>query len=162
MAGRRKSWESLTPKYRARLSRGGITKSKYESGASLAKARGHAKTPEHPREAARNPERYREYNRKREPRTSTHEDIAYTLNSARDAAYFNILGLLGDYIKFREPNVRANVYGGTRRPQHKDETGDIEMPGMTLTEARWTAQADAEELRSRADNNYKRNPWFYH
>lgn len=155
MAGRRKSWESLSPAYRARLSRGGVTKGQYESGASLAKARGHGATPEHPREAARNPERYREYNRKRQPRTSTPEDIAYSLNAARDAAYFNINGRLGDYIKFREENVRARVYGG--------ETRDGEdQPGMTLSEARWSAQADTEELRSRASNQYKRNPWFYH
>jgi hypothetical protein len=157
MAGRRKSWESLTPKYRARLSRGGVTKSKYESGASLAKARGHAATPEHPREAARHPERYREYNRKREKfkGTPSPEDRAYELNSVRDAAYYNILGQLGDYIKFREPTVRANVYGGT-----SSESGEV--PGMNLTQARWTAKADAEELRSRASDQFKRNPWFYH
>jgi hypothetical protein len=155
MAGRRKSWESLTPKYRARLSRGGVTRGQYESGASLAKARGHGATPEHPREAARHPERYREYNRKREPKPRSPEDVAYTLNSARDAAFFNIAGRLGDYIKYRVESVSTRVYGGTL-------ADGTEMPGMNLTQARWTAQADAEELRSRASDQYKRNPWFYH
>jgi len=41
MASRRKQWEDLTPTYRKRLERGGITKSQYESGVSVAKARGH-------------------------------------------------------------------------------------------------------------------------
>lgn len=156
MAGR-KSWDSLSPAYRARLSRGGVTRRQYESGASLAKARGHGATPEHPREAARHPEKYREYNRKREkPKgTPSPEDRAYELNSVRDAAYLNEVAKLGDYIKFNEPNVRARVYGG------ETSSGD-DQPGMTLTEARWTARADAEELRSRASNQYKRNPWFYH
>lgn len=37
----RQTWEQLTPVYRARLERNGITKEQHESGASLAKARGH-------------------------------------------------------------------------------------------------------------------------
>lgn len=41
----RKPWEQLTPGYRARLERGGIGKAQHESGATLAKARGH-KTPQ--------------------------------------------------------------------------------------------------------------------
>lgn len=153
MAGRR-SWDSLSPAYRARLSRGGVTRSKYESGASLARARGHGATPEHPRDARKNPERYREYNRKRQPKRSP-EDVAYDLNTAKDAAYLNIVAKLGDYIKFREENVRARVYGGQTRDGE-------DAPGMTLAEARWTARADTEELRSRASNQFKRNPWFYH
>lgn len=43
----RKSWDSLTPTYRHRLERGGVTRSQYESGASLKAARGHRATPEH-------------------------------------------------------------------------------------------------------------------
>ncbi len=36
----RKGWENLSDSYRARLIRGGVSKSAYESGASLYKARG--------------------------------------------------------------------------------------------------------------------------
>jgi hypothetical protein len=43
----RKSWGALTPAYRRRLERGGVSQSAYESGASLKAARGHARTPEH-------------------------------------------------------------------------------------------------------------------
>ena len=37
-----RNWNSLTPAYRKRLERSGLTKSKYESGADLRAARGHA------------------------------------------------------------------------------------------------------------------------
>lgn len=36
----RKGWDSLSPAYRARLKRNGITEKKYAGGANLAKARG--------------------------------------------------------------------------------------------------------------------------
>lgn len=63
----RQLWETLSPAYRGRLERGGITRTAYESGVSLAKARGHAATPEHPREAEKekNRERYRRYRDKK-------------------------------------------------------------------------------------------------
>ncbi len=50
MAGRppRRSWESLTPAYRRRLERSGLTRAGYESGAPLTGARGHGTTPERP------------------------------------------------------------------------------------------------------------------
>lgn len=41
MAFRRRGWDSLSPAYRNRLKRNGITRRAYESGASLEKARGH-------------------------------------------------------------------------------------------------------------------------
>jgi hypothetical protein len=158
---RRKAWESLTPKYRARLSRGGVTKTSYQRGDSLSKARGHANTPEHPREAARKPERYREYLRKRQGPgyrpvpAKTPEDEAYELNEARDNAYRNMHGRLQHYIKYKRETVLANVYGG--------ETSQSDtVPGMSLPEALWTAQADTEELRSRAEGQYQGNPWWYH
>lgn len=37
----RKGWDRLNPDYRARLQKGGVTKSKYERGEQLHKARGH-------------------------------------------------------------------------------------------------------------------------
>lgn len=41
---RRKGWDELTEGYRSRLVKGGVSKTDYESGASLKRARGH-KTP---------------------------------------------------------------------------------------------------------------------
>jgi hypothetical protein len=44
----RKGWESLSPGYRSRLERGGISKSAYERGETIKSARGHNSTPERP------------------------------------------------------------------------------------------------------------------
>ena len=63
-----RNWQALTPTYRKRLERGGITRSDYESGSKVTSARGHARTPERPERAAKNPARYPTYlaNRKAE------------------------------------------------------------------------------------------------
>lgn len=47
MAARR-GWDSLSPGYRQRLERAGISQSDYEAGRSIRAARGHANTPERP------------------------------------------------------------------------------------------------------------------
>lgn len=47
----RKGWSSLSPAYRARLEKAGISRSDYESGQSIQSARGHANTPERPSQA---------------------------------------------------------------------------------------------------------------
>jgi hypothetical protein len=159
-----RSWDSLSPTYRERLSRAGVTKSQYQSGTNLSKARGHAQTPEHPREAERHPERYPDYvarkARKRPPggappKGPAPEDEAYELNENRDYAFLNIYGKLGHYHKFNRKTVLANVYGGETA-----ESGEVK--GMTLEQAQWSANADTEELRSAASDQYRANPWFYH
>lgn len=161
MAVRRRPWESLSENYRKRLSRYGITKSQYESGRPLSGARGHGATPEHGlRSARRNPRKYGDYIRKRSvPGTGlppqNAEDEAYELNAARDAAFLNFDALLSSYYKYKRATVLANVYGGTT-----SESGDV--PGMSLAEARWTASADAEEIRNHATPQYTGNPWWYH
>ena len=42
---RKRNWDSLSPTYQNRLKRNGITKTSYNKGADLSKARGHAKAP---------------------------------------------------------------------------------------------------------------------
>ena len=44
----RKGWDALSPGYRARIEKSGMTRGEYEAGQSLQKARGHEKTPERP------------------------------------------------------------------------------------------------------------------
>lgn len=46
----RKGWDALSPGYRARIERSGMTRGEYEAGQSLQKARGHAATPERPKQ----------------------------------------------------------------------------------------------------------------
>lgn len=162
MAGKRRSWESLSPDYRKRLSRYGITKSQYENGRPLSGARGHGATPEHPKEAKRNPKKYGDYIRTRAvpelPAAAIPNDVvdyAYELNAARDAAYLHTRQTLRHYVKYNDATVRANIYGGTTL-----ESGPV--PGMTLAECNWTKNATEEELRAHAYPQYRANPWFYH
>ena len=56
-----RNWNTLSPTYRNRLVKAGITKAQYQVGAPLSKARGHSQTPEHPSEAHKKPQyaRYR-------------------------------------------------------------------------------------------------------
>lgn len=157
---RRKGWDSLSRDYRERLTRRGITKSQYEHGRPLAGARGHGATPEHGiKDARRNPKKYGDYIRKRAvPEVKVPANVvdeAYELNKAKDAAFLNIDGRLANYFKYKRETVLANVYGGVT-----SESGNV--PGMSLAEARWTSQADTEELRAHAEPQYTGNPWFYH
>ena len=64
---RRRVWSALSPSYRTRLQRKGVTQAQYESGVSLKAARGHAQTPESPTEYARHPGRFTAYRDRRKP-----------------------------------------------------------------------------------------------
>jgi hypothetical protein len=65
----RKSWSQLSPEYRTRLERAGITPAQHATG-DLARARGHGATPEHPTDiTGMSPEgrqRYRDYIQRRQ------------------------------------------------------------------------------------------------
>ena len=59
-----KAWKDLSPEYKARLKRHGITARNRNTKASKAKIsaiRGHAATPERPERAVKNPQRYSTY-----------------------------------------------------------------------------------------------------
>jgi hypothetical protein len=120
-------------------------------------SRGHARTPEHGLEQAlRKPTDYRKYLEKRvTPKGRTDFDKAIDFNETLDRAHRNFSRRLGMYIKYNPDTVLANVYGGVT-----SESGEV--PGMSYAEAIWTASADAEEIRSRATEQFKGNPWWYH
>jgi hypothetical protein len=61
-----RNWNILSKGYKGRLERSGISRQAYESGASLKKARGHINTPEHPKDAEKNPAKYSDYVAKRD------------------------------------------------------------------------------------------------
>lgn len=163
MARQRRAWDSLSPAYRARLTRNGISERDYARGRNLSAARGHFATPEHGlRSAIKNPEKYRDYIRKRSvpsgggpPPAQTPEEEAHELNEWKDKAFENIKDKLHDIYKYFEPTVEANVYGGVTR-----ESGPV--PGMRLAECKWTARASRDELRAHATPQYHGNPWWYH
>ena len=109
-------------------------------------ARGHARTPERPERAVRQPGRYREYLSKRPPGPG-HGVVLPPgpgPRSVQDEAFDNMVRQLGAYHKFKRETVRYNTNN------------------MTDAEARWTAQADAEEIRARSRIQRASNKWYYH
>lgn len=60
----RKGWDALSPAYRQRMERNGVTRDIYESGGSIQKARGHQATPERPERA--NAENFPDYFNRRQ------------------------------------------------------------------------------------------------
>jgi hypothetical protein len=60
----RKGWGSLSPAYRARLEKAGITQKEYGEGKSLQGARGHSATPERPGQYS--PQKYPQYHTERQ------------------------------------------------------------------------------------------------
>jgi hypothetical protein len=159
-----KTWSQLTPGYRQRIARAvssqtGLSqkqiRERYNRGTlgSLSAARGHAKTPERPTRARRNPQRYTEYLAKRQ--NITGGSPTPPVFSKRLRAVDHIELLLGDYHKFRLANVIQSVNR------------------MTDSELDWTLNADTEDIRHRASAQVPghdpwladagtRNPWFYH
>jgi hypothetical protein len=154
----RKTWGQLSPAYRDRLARAfqrqGISRetvrAKYNRGTlgPVTSARGHAKTPERPERASRNPQKYREYINKR-----TIIDRG-PLNK-RALALQHIRTKIAHYYKYNDSTVVANVNA------------------MSGSELDWTLRADTESIRARASIQHagyapwwtdpdKSNPWFYH
>lgn len=131
-----------------------------------AAARGHKATPEHGLKDAlrksRKSSKYDKYLAKKgqvpaqEGLTPLERamDEATLLNTLRDAAYAS-MHRLHDYVYYNDSTVRANVYGGIT-----SESGPV--PGMDAAEATWTAQADIEDIRSMASEQFRGNPWWYH
>jgi hypothetical protein len=59
----RKGWTALSPGYRARLEKNGISKTAYEAGESIKEARGHKATPERPAQGKQFPQYQQERDR---------------------------------------------------------------------------------------------------
>lgn len=59
----RKGWNSLSPAYRDRIEKAGLTRADYEAGTSLSRARGHGQTPERP--SSYDPQKYQKYDAER-------------------------------------------------------------------------------------------------
>lgn len=123
---RRRVWASLSSDYRTRLLRKGITQEAYESGASLTAARGHANTPEHPEDAARNPSKYQKYRQ----------------NAMRlqQQVYARKQALWDTRFKWNDQRAKENVF---RRQNSPDGTQTV--PGTRLLRAMLAATDDELE-----------------
>jgi len=111
--GKVRNWDSLSPAYRARLTRSGISRSQYESGVSLSAARGHARTPEHPQDAYKQSgrQRYKDYRRER------HGLVDQVVARKRE--------LWGDRPRWNEDRARQYVSNGV-----KDTLGHFSKPAL--------------------------------
>lgn len=148
-------WKRLSADYRGRLARQGISQADYEAGASLSHARGHGKTPEHPSQAIRNPERYQEYLGKHTPSGPSGPPIgnrSYWVRKFSD----NMSRQLGHYMKFNRTKVREHA-------QITDESSDFFI-SMDELMAGATAESEEElvELRESFSDSNRVNPFFYH
>lgn len=127
-----RQWERLSEPYRRRLERAGVTRDAYEHGESLAKARGHGKTPERPSRAYKSPGRYREYLKKR----------------------------MGP-VDYREPPPTDPWVRAEKNMKRRAGRAPY-IHLMSRAEAEWTANATGQAIARRASTQYKGNPWFYH
>lgn len=141
-------WDSLTPAYRQRLARAGITQRKYLAGDPLKAARGHARTPENRMEVVRHPERFGGY--------------IEQLDGLRDAALTNLRRQIG--YGFAEALVpRFDIFTIVQ---------NLEVaPRDVLTAMRDADLATIQENARRQENKKlyfidgilkKRNLWWYH
>lgn len=159
---RSRNWDALSDSYRARLNRAGITRESYLSGAPLRGARGHAATPEHPREAVRHPERFREYVGRRaslrdRAKRATREfintgpvtrfDIPETdrrIDAVRNPTILDLLGSASDSERREYGHIGAQT-------GNEDERFDIAPPGIREG-SEWWVMIDGKP----------QNPFWYH
>lgn len=137
----RRSWESLSPAYRQRLQRNGISPAQYRAGESLSKARGHAKTPERPARASKNPEKYPEYIEKRsyaKPRPLIRDELEQRVMARKRR-------LWGAVFKFRDrasdKNVRINP--ATKRPPTVSDLQHL----LSISDSAWDELAASQDKR---------------
>lgn len=116
----RKPWSELSESYRDRLSRKGITPQMHAAGESIRAARGHAKTPEHPQEGLKEPEKFRDWFNERQK--------LIAIVQKRKAKMFR----------------GSNKYNARNARKYVSEGANNNPPSMKLL--RWAATADESEL----------------
>src|SRR5262245_21746630 len=126
MATRRQPWESLSPSYRERLSRKGITPGMHAAGESIRAARGHERTPEHPREGQTQPVQFPQW-------MQTRRSLVRQVNVRKDSIW-------GSSHKYRSR--------GARKVTNEGVNGNPPSNAML----QWALQATAEELELAAES----------
>jgi hypothetical protein len=136
----KRDWNGLSPAYQKRLKRNGITKRQYESGANLAKARGHAETPEHPEDVIRQPTKYQKYRG--------------TLVRLQDEVILKKERLFGNRLRFNRERAEKYIRNGAR---------DVPVPGIRdLRRALEMSDEDIEEAISQRESDDTMHFWWYH
>lgn len=139
---RRRVWSALSQSYRTRLQRKGVTQAQYESGVSLKAARGHAQTPESPREYARHPDRFKRYRENR-------KDLVKRIQEKKDLVF-------GDRFKYDDKRSRKFVKEGAK---------DMEVLPPTMKQLRFVDSMSLEEFDDWAYEHREDEDWrflWYH
>lgn len=139
MASRaRKAWQELKPAYRARMARHGATESNWQTFDRTV-ARGHGATPEKPKYAAKNPQKYSKYIEKRAPKESEPVETRFSLAQQVIARKQK---LFGEYIKFNAKHSKAYVYKpptpGNVPPTEERMRRFLRMKDEELAEIEWS------------------------
>lgn len=147
---RRRVWNSLSSDYRTRLLRKGITQEAYEAGASLKAARGHAETPEHPEEAAKNPQKYKKYVRR--------------LASLQKEVWERKQRLWDTRFKWNDQRAKENVF---RREASSDGISQVPrraelLKFLAASDDEWEANVMAASFAARQGLSDDWNALFYH
>lgn len=131
----RRGWELLSEKYRSRLIKGGMTKARYEAGESLKSVRGHKATPENKRELEKHPEKFKEYNERRnEQRRERNSLIGRVIVKKRKAFEFAL--------RFDEANSREFV----RHPKRMKFKINVDVKPPTMAQLRMVDKMTVDEL----------------
>jgi hypothetical protein len=141
-----RTWEGISPAYRARLERGGITRQAYESGAKVTAARGHGATPEHPRDAVKRPERFPAYQ-------------ARSTAAQRRAAYQHMLSFKDwletndpiKWLEFNEDSIAARI--GVGMTDQEIDRGIAKREVLTSYKIELLLKTPVDQIPDRARHN---------
>jgi hypothetical protein len=140
-----RDWGRLSEGTQERYLRHGIGAREYERGDSLKAARGHAATPEHPSEAARNPERYSGYLARNPNARRTRQPQSGALPGSRASVIDNIVNLKTDIAGGEDQESRNSFRKvvshnpETGDPRSKDQLRQIEGIYRTAKDLNWSA-----------------------
>lgn len=149
----RTGWDGRSPAYRRRLERNGISQAQWEAGISLSKARGHSKTPEHPKDIVRSsrPERFKEYVEQR------HNISGGLLERQQWARAFvaNFDRQMGSSLKYNRIRLRE-------RTQITDPENSNYIRTDELIKGAKANKSEIEAMASQPHNGHRANPFYYH
>jgi hypothetical protein len=148
----------ISEAYQRRLLKNGIAKREYETGRAaksgkLGAARGHAATPEHGlKDAAKNPDKYQDYLRKR-PTGGQLPPV--DIDQLRQDAYDNFHDIMGNHHAYNDQSVILRIMG--------DPADQENYPGMSIRELQLTKSVRTmREIQDLATSQRTGNPFWYH
>jgi hypothetical protein len=147
-------WNALSPAYRARLERKGITLGRYIAGDNLKSARGKGSGPEHPGDAVKNPKKYPNYRprKKEEFKGGQKGPSKEQRENLEDQFVANFDQQLGHYFKYNRETVIQNAKTAEFRHLIMGINGDAEELRDWARDDLYTSKRNGKDY----------NPFWYH